>query len=117
MRHINYLSLDIEGAELGALKSIDWKSTTIDAITVENLTPEVKAVLESHGMAAVLCVSLDTLFVRKAYVQAAADWYRAVGKPQLGTCIFDDTSKCFDGKHVKAGMYAVVSCHVQASKK
>ena len=35
-RHVNYLSLDIEGAELSALRGVDWSSTTIDVMTVEN---------------------------------------------------------------------------------
>jgi hypothetical protein len=41
MRRADLRSLhrSIEGAELGALKSIDWASTTIDTITIENSKP------------------------------------------------------------------------------
>ena len=35
-RQINYLSLDTEGAELSALRGVDWSSTTIEVMTVEN---------------------------------------------------------------------------------
>jgi FkbM family methyltransferase len=35
MQHIDYLSLDVEGSEMRAVKSIDFSRTTIDFITVE----------------------------------------------------------------------------------
>lgn len=33
--HFDYVSIDIEGAELQALKGVNWKYTTIDYMTVE----------------------------------------------------------------------------------
>jgi len=35
IHHIDYFSLDIEGAEVPVLKTIDWKKLTIDVITIE----------------------------------------------------------------------------------
>jgi len=35
MRHVDYLSLDVEGAEPDILKTIDWTQLTVDVITVE----------------------------------------------------------------------------------
>ncbi|WP_026662074.1 FkbM family methyltransferase [Butyrivibrio proteoclasticus] len=36
IRHVDFMSMDIEGAELDALKGIDFKDTIIDYIVVEN---------------------------------------------------------------------------------
>jgi len=36
--HINYISLDVEGHEMNALKGIDFKKTKIDVLTVENIS-------------------------------------------------------------------------------
>jgi FkbM family methyltransferase len=33
--HVDYFSLDVEGAEEAVLRSIDWSKTTIDVITIE----------------------------------------------------------------------------------
>lgn len=41
VRHIDYLSLDIEGLELSVLESIDWESTGINLMTVEK-GPQLK---------------------------------------------------------------------------
>ena len=35
IQHIDYFSLDVEGAEVPVLKTIDWKKLTIDVITIE----------------------------------------------------------------------------------
>ena len=35
IKHVDYMSLDIEGAELMALHSIDWDNVQIDVLTVE----------------------------------------------------------------------------------
>ena len=36
MRRVTYLSLDVEGHELAALRGVDWNATTVDALTLEN---------------------------------------------------------------------------------
>ncbi len=53
LRHINYLSVDVEGAELSVLKSINYNTTFIDVIDFEhNYSPiktEIIALLENNG--------------------------------------------------------------------
>ena len=56
MRHINYWSLDVEGAELEIVKSLDWSKFKVDVMSVEadnfNTTKNqlVRQHLESSGM-------------------------------------------------------------------
>ena len=40
IKHINYLSLDVEGHELNVLRGIDSSEVEIDVLTVENCPPE-----------------------------------------------------------------------------
>ena len=63
MRAITYLSLDVEGGELDALRGVDWNTTTIDVLTVETASAELTAFLEARGFARVFCVALDSVFV------------------------------------------------------
>ena len=65
-------------------------------MTVENVgyKADVKDFLASHGMVPVLCVSLDTLFVRKHLVSAAEGWYAATGAVYQPACVYNDTSRC-----------------------
>ena len=95
LRHVNYLSLDIEGAELKALRSLDWTSTSFDVMTVENAKEELRDFLASKGMVPTLCVSLDTMFVRAGHMQhAAARWYDRLGQHLLPGCLSNRTTDC-----------------------
>ena len=62
--HVNYLSLDIEGEELNAMRTWDW-NRTIDVITVENPQPPLIHFFKSRGMINLACISLDGVFVRQ----------------------------------------------------
>lgn len=57
LRHINYLSIDVEGAEFSVLKSINYNSTFIDVIDFEhNYSPikaEIISFLENKGFVVV----------------------------------------------------------------
>jgi hypothetical protein len=35
VRHVDFWSLDVEGSELVALKTVDWKAVTIDVVLIE----------------------------------------------------------------------------------
>ena len=48
--HVHYLSLDIEGAELEAMRSVDWDHTTIDTITAEHPSPLLISYLRERGL-------------------------------------------------------------------
>jgi len=68
-RRIDFLSIDIEGAELTVLKTIDWAWYDIGALAIENndMAPELCAFLERKGYE---CLGhlhfLDELFVKRS---------------------------------------------------
>jgi FkbM family methyltransferase len=97
MRAITYLSLDVEGGELDALRGVDWNTTTIDVLTVETASAELTAFLEGKGFARVFCVALDSVFVAARLKKKATDWYRRQGRFMEPLCISDDLGKCSAG--------------------
>jgi len=67
-RFIHYVSMDIEGGELHALKGFPFDKYQIGALTVEHnyLEPkrsEIKALMESHGYTRVHTLDRDDLYV------------------------------------------------------
>jgi FkbM family methyltransferase len=67
-RFIHYVSMDIEGGELHALKGFPFDKYQIGALTVEHnyLEPkrsEMKALMESHGYTRVHTLNRDDLYV------------------------------------------------------
>ena len=48
-RTIDYMSLDIEGAEAWTFKSFPWETYTFLVATIERPKPELKALLEANG--------------------------------------------------------------------
>lgn len=67
---IDYLSLDIEGAELSALESIDWERTTIYVITVEisRTDGEIGGFLTRRGYCLWGKLGSDELYVSKDWL-------------------------------------------------
>ena len=51
VNHVDYFSLDVEGAELHVLRSIDWDRVTIDVFTIEvqENRDEINRFMEQHG--------------------------------------------------------------------
>ena len=68
IRHVDFLSLDIEGAELSALKGLDFDKISVYALMVENNdlcnNNDVRHYLEGHGYERVLVFGPDEVFVR-----------------------------------------------------
>ena len=71
---VNYLSLDIEGAEFEVLKTIPWDKVDIEVITVETFhsgkvfpgsRQEVRSYLEEQGYVLVTTLVVDDVFVRR----------------------------------------------------
>jgi hypothetical protein len=67
-RFIHYVSMDIEGGEINALKGFPFDKYQIGALTVEHnyLEPkrsEIKALMESHGYERVHTLNRDDLYV------------------------------------------------------
>ena len=68
--HINYFSLDVEGAELAILKSIDFKLVRFDVISVEtekayrplHYEANVTELLTTHGYLKIWCKGRNSWF-------------------------------------------------------
>lgn len=62
--HVDFLSLDVEGAELNILESIDFKKLSIDILTIENnyADPRIKALMESRGYRLVQRLEMDEVY-------------------------------------------------------
>ena len=97
MRAITYLSLDVEGGELDALRGVDWNATTIDVLTVETASAELTKFLEARGFARVFCVALDSVFVAARLKARATAWYGSIGRFLEPLCISDDLAACSAG--------------------
>lgn len=71
--HVDFLSLDIEGGEEAALKTIDFSQVTINVIVVENNFNEnnIKNYLELYGYERIKRLGKDDVYqLRSAHVQA-----------------------------------------------
>ncbi|CAL4083176.1 unnamed protein product, partial [Meganyctiphanes norvegica] len=74
VRHIDLLSLDVEGAELDILNTLDFSLFTIDVIFIEVLSnkniedqhKEVVTVMERRGFTLFLSLYIDYIFIRTA---------------------------------------------------
>ena len=77
--HIDYLSLDVEGAELEVLKSVDFGTTSFTLMTVEDTTAAVHHFLRARRMVPAFCLFGDTLFVAETDAPAVRDWYARIG--------------------------------------
>ncbi|CAL4083174.1 unnamed protein product, partial [Meganyctiphanes norvegica] len=74
VRHIDLLSLDVEGAELDILNTLDFSLFTIDVLFLEVLSnkniedqhKEVVTVMERRGFTLFLSLEIDYIFIRTA---------------------------------------------------
>jgi hypothetical protein len=96
--HVAFLSLDVEGAELEALASMDWASTTVDVALVERASRAVASFLASvAGMVPALCVAEDALFVRSDRAALIRSWHLAHVYTAPG-CLTNDTEQCIGSR-------------------
>lgn len=67
--NIDYCSIDVEGAELMALKTIDFDRVTIAALTVENdyHDKRIHELLQAQGYSLVKKLRSDEVFVREGF--------------------------------------------------
>ena len=77
--HIDYLSLDVEDAELAVLASMNWSNTTVTLLTVEAASSAVSLFLARNRMFPVFCILIDTVYVSEAHVDAVRAWYARDG--------------------------------------
>jgi FkbM family methyltransferase len=66
LTHIDYCSIDVEGAELDVLSSVDLSAVTIRVMTVEDNygDPAIPRALAAHGYTVVATVGQDLVFAR-----------------------------------------------------
>ncbi|XRB07700.1 methyltransferase [Pycnococcus provasolii] len=68
VNHVDYFSLDVEGAEMYILQSIDWSQVTIDVVTIEvqEHRAQIQSFMEARGYRRVIPppVPNDDVFVR-----------------------------------------------------
>jgi FkbM family methyltransferase len=74
LRHIDYLSIDIEGAEFSVLNAIDFNRFSITALSVERnaQAASVHTLLRTAGFCRVRQLGRDDIFVRADHVLAEA---------------------------------------------
>lgn len=67
--YIDYCSLDVEGAELNILRSIDFENISIDVFTIENnyKTDEIKNFMHSKGYDLIATLGCDEVFRLKRF--------------------------------------------------
>jgi hypothetical protein len=78
--HINYFSLDVEGAELNVLQSIDWSITMFDVLGVEvdpmNRPPGyaslVKEYVEARGYVQTALIGRNAWFLRDGFTPSTS---------------------------------------------
>lgn len=67
--HVNYLSIDVEGAEMAVLQSIDFDKVFIDCVGFENnyvdKSPEIITFLETKGFKEIYRGGLDIFMLHK----------------------------------------------------
>tara|TARA_B110000971_G_C19680143_1_gene350733 strand:+ start:168 stop:605 length:438 start_codon:yes stop_codon:yes gene_type:complete len=71
--HMDYLSLDVEGAEYEILESFPWEERSFGVITVEHSyiqanREKIKRLLESKGYVRAMCFSSDDGYVKASLV-------------------------------------------------
>ena len=67
IRHIDFLSIDIEGGELIVLETIDFNKYSFGLITVENNFEEGVLVnfMKERGYKVLIDIGLDILFIKE----------------------------------------------------
>ncbi|CAE7763598.1 unnamed protein product [Symbiodinium pilosum] len=82
IKHVDFLSLDVQGLELQCLQGIEWSAAapTIDTVLVErNDAGSVAEFLRAHGYVNATTLRKDAVFVHKsadAMMQRVAQWNR-----------------------------------------
>ena len=67
--HVNFMSVDVEGFELEALKGIDWNKVTFDVICIEKGNrPEITSFMTERDMHHFQNVAGDVIFASQAFI-------------------------------------------------
>jgi len=84
VKHIDFMSLDVEGYELPVLQGIDWENTQIDVIVVENKRKPIAEFFAEKGYERYRGVLKDDIYIRNGsgYTVSSkfAGWLKHVSK-------------------------------------
>jgi len=72
----DYLSIDIEGFDLKALKCVDFSKSAPLIISIESTSDKTISVLQDKGFQPLFFVYHDTIAVRSDFIIKIAPWYR-----------------------------------------
>ena len=69
IKHIDFLSIDVEGAELDILRTLDFEKVNVSAITVENNYKDfrIPRLLHKSGFRIIAMIGDDNVFVNKTF--------------------------------------------------
>jgi len=66
VKHIDFMSLDVEGYEISILESINFKKYTFGILTIEKNNPEkIKDIMEKNGYKLFMEIEADLMFIPK----------------------------------------------------
>jgi hypothetical protein len=64
VKHIDFMSLDVEGHEVKILETINFGKYTFGLFTIENNEPEkIKALMSKNGYKVFMEIGADTMFI------------------------------------------------------
>ena len=75
---IGYLSLDVGGHELQAMKTWSWNRHVINAMTVQNAKKPFVEYMARRGMYVLQCVSLDIILVNERIYKRSFKWLNSL---------------------------------------
>lgn len=69
IKHIDFLSIDVEGAELEILRTLDFKRVNVSVITVENNYKDfrIPRLLQKSGFRIIAMIGDDNVFLNKTF--------------------------------------------------
>lgn len=67
--HVDYCSIDTEGSEIQILQSVNWDTTTISVLTIENKykNQDIRDFMKGRGFSLHSRLSIDDVFVHKNF--------------------------------------------------
>lgn len=82
--HFDFMTLDVEGHELPILQGINWDSTVIDVIIIENRSPPVIRFLSKHNYDHYPKIHKDDIWIRKGsnivMDKQGIEWMRQINR-------------------------------------
>lgn len=80
VKHVDYISIDVEGSELAVLQSISFDEVTFDVFVIENNydDPNIKSFLKEKGYGFFRRFEIDDIFVSKRIIHSKPNLYQRI---------------------------------------